>query len=478
MSDGSAPPGASGNPLRVAVVGSGPAGFYAAEALLGSGLEVEIDLIERLPVPYGLVRHGVAPDHARLKSVAAVFDAIARDPRCRFFGNVALGREIDAAALAAMYHAVIVCTGAQAERRLGMPGEQLLGVHAARDFVGWYNGLPECADLRFDLSQEVVAILGLGNVAIDVCRLLAKPLDELRTTDIAAHALEALAASRVREIHLIGRRGPVQARFTPKELRELGSLGGWQVRVDPADLALEATSRAELADPATVHAPKIIEILRGFAAQSQDRRGAAGADRTVRFHFHAAPVALQGDGRLDAVVLERQALAGPPGAQIAVPTGERYTLPAGLMLRSIGYRGCALPGLPFDEPSGTLPHRRGRVLAANGQPLRPWYTSGWIKRGPIGVIGTNRLDSVETVASLLEDLEGLDRDKPGRAALQAWLDTAGHRVIGHGDWLAIERVEQARGRAQGKVAEKFVRVPEMLAAADTGSQGGFPEVKV
>jgi ferredoxin--NADP+ reductase len=213
-------------PLRVAIVGSGPSGFYAAEALLASGLDVEIDLLERLPVPYGLVRFGVAPDHAKLKSVSAVFAQIAADPKLRFFGNVALGRDVTADELAAMYHAVIVACGAGADRTLCIPGEDLPGVHAAGDFVGWYNGSPDHAHLAFDLSQEVAVVIGQGNVAIDVCRILARPVDELRRTDIAQHALDALAGSRIRDIHLVGRRGPVQAKFTPKELRELGTLPG------------------------------------------------------------------------------------------------------------------------------------------------------------------------------------------------------------------------------------------------------------
>ncbi|MBA3596418.1 MAG: FAD-dependent oxidoreductase [Methylibium sp.] len=443
----------------MAVVGSGPGGFYAAEALLECGLAVEVDLIERLPVPYGLVRFGVAPDHAKLKSVTAVFDGIARDPRCRFFGNVALGREFTAEQLAAMYHAVVVAVGADADRKLGIEGEHLAGVHAAGDFVGWYNGKPECAGMDFDLSQEVVVVVGQGNVAIDLCRILAKPVEDLRRTDITQHALDALAASRVREIHLVGRRGPVQARFTPKELRELGALPGWQPVVDPASLVLNEESRQELALAGFVHAAKNCEILQAFAARPRE------AERTLHLHFYQAPVALQGGSRLHSLTLETQKLAGPAGDQRAVPTGERSSLRAGLLFRSVGYRGCAVPGLPFDTRTGTVPHQDGRVMKAPGHAMKGWYVTGWIKRGPTGVIGSNRLDSVETVARLLEDLPALARPKPGRTALLAMLNAAGHRVVTFDDWLAIERAEQERGRALNKVAEKFVRVPDMLAAA-------------
>lgn len=460
--------GTAEHPLRVAVVGSGPSGFYAAEALLASGLAVEVDLLERLPVPYGLVRFGVAPDHPKLKSVTAVFDGIARDPRVRFLGNVGLGREVDAERLAALYHAVIVATGADTDRKLGVPGEELPGVHAASDFVGWYNGKPECAGLRFDLSQEAVVVVGQGNVAIDVCRILAKPVDELRRTDITEHALDALAASRVREIHLVGRRGPVQAKWTPKELRELGALPGWQPVLDPQALALNEASRAELADPAQAQTAKNLEILRGFAERPRE------ALKPLFLHFHERPAALHGSGRLQEVELEALDLAGPPGAQVAVPTGRRRSLPAGLLFRSVGYRSLALPGLPFDARQGTLPHRDGRVLDRHGAVLPRWYATGWIKRGPTGIIGTNRLDSVESVAALLQDLPALAAPRPGRSALLALLEAAGHRVVSFEHWLAIERAERERGQRLSKPAEKFVRVPDMLAAALGGSAAAPP----
>jgi ferredoxin--NADP+ reductase len=451
--------GTPGRPLRAAIVGSGPSGFYAAEALLQSGLTVEVDLIERLPVPYGLVRFGVAPDHAKLKSVSTVFAEIARDERVRFFGNVALGREISADQLEAIYHAVVVATGADDDQKLDIEGEHLCGVHAARDFVGWYNGKPECACLAFDLSQEVVVIVGQGNVAIDVCRILAKPIDDLRKTDITEFALDSLASSRVREIHLVGRRGPVQAKFTPKELRELGSLPGWEPVVDPADLELNEASRVELANPGLAHVAKNYEILRSYATRPRERL------RSICLDFFQAPVALEGDERVRSVMVERQRLEGPATAQAAIPTGECFRLEAGLVFRSVGYRGSALPGLPFDERRGVIPHQEGRVMVLPNRPMQGWYVTGWIKRGPTGIIGTNRLDSVETVSRLIEDLPAIDVPKPGRAALVAALDAVGHRPVSLEDWLAIEQAEIERGRARRKTAEKFVLVADMLAAA-------------
>lgn len=453
-------PGTESHPLRVAIVGSGPGGFYAAEALLESGLQVEIDLIERLPVPYGLVRFGVAPDHAKLKSVTAVFARIAEDPRLRFFGNVEVGRDLSVQQLGALYHAVVVATGAAGDRRLGIAGEHLPGVHAAGDFVGWYNGRPECADLEFDLDQEVAVVIGQGNVAIDVCRILASPIDALRRTDIAAHALDALARSRVREIHLVGRRGPVQAKFTPKELRELGALPGWQPRVTPDALQLNVASQAELTLPGFVHAARNLDILRGFAQSPAD-----DGRRPLHLHFQRAPVALGGRSRVERIELATQALSGDAGAQSATPTGERLSLPAGLVLRSVGYRGTPLPGLPFDLVRGALPHRDGRLVDTAGKVLCGWYATGWIKRGPSGVIGTNRADSVDTVATLLADVAALDAVKAGRTGLCALLAASGQRVVDFTGWKVIERAEIERGRLDGKPAEKFVRIDDMLAAA-------------
>jgi len=305
------------NPLRVAVVGSGPSGFYATEALLKSGRTVLVDMYERLPVPYGLVRSGVAPDHPKLKQAILVYDKIARSSGFRFIGNVTVGRDLVVAEMRDAYHAIIFTSGAESDRRLGIPGEDLPGSHTATEFVGWYNGHPDYHDRSFDLSQEVAVIIGQGNVAIDVCRILAKTVDELKHTDIVEHALEALSESRIREIHVIGRRGPTQAKFTNKELRELGELADADAIVNPVDLTLNAESETELVDKNNTVAAKNIEIFRSFATQAGSNKR-----RHVYIHFFEGPVELRGRERVEAIVLEKNRLEGPAFNQVARGTGE------------------------------------------------------------------------------------------------------------------------------------------------------------
>lgn len=450
--------GSEQHPLKVAVVGSGPSGFYAAEALIRSGQTVRIDMFERLPAPFGLVRHGVAPDHAKLKEPIRVYDGIARNPQFQFFGNVTVGRDVTVDALGAAYHAVIFCSGAETDRRLGIPGEDLPGSHTATEFVGWYNGHPDYRDRSFDLSQDVAVIIGQGNVAIDVCRILAKTVDELKHTDIAEHALDALAESRIREIHLVGRRGPAQAKFTNKEFRELGELADCDPVVDPADLVLSPESLAELNERSGTVAKRNMEILQGFVA-----RPSRASRRRVFLRFLLSPVELRGAGRLESVVFERNLLEGPAGQQAARGTGERFELPCGLLFRSIGYKGIAMPGLPFDAKRGVFPTRDGRIVDDAGAVIPGLYASGWIKRGPTGIIGTNRADSVATVNALLADLSQLDTGpKPGAEALSGLLAAGDRRVVSYADWLVIDQAEVERGAAKGKPRAKFTRVEEML----------------
>ncbi len=449
--------GTATNPLRVAIVGSGPSGFYAAEALLESGLEVRVDLIERLPVPFGLVRFGVAPDHPKLKMATLVFDRIAQHPHCRFIGNVSVGRDVSLAELREHYHAILFSSGAESDRSLGIPGESLPGSHTATEFVGWYNGHPDFSDRHFDLSQETAVIIGQGNVAADVARILLTPVDLLAGTDMASHAVEALRGSRVREVHLIGRRGPAQAKFTPQELRELGEIPGVQVELDPADLELNAESLIELQDKKNFAAAKNVVLLRGWAArppQDQTRR--------LVFHFLKSPVALLGSECLQHLVVEKNHLQGEPFAQTATISGERHTLPCGLVFRSIGYKGVPIPDLPFDERNGVLAHAAGRVLGEAGV-----YAAGWIKRGPSGIIGTNRACAVETVAGLLKDLESFDsRPKPGSEALLGLMHGRGLRALSYSDWQKIDAEETRIGREAGKPREKFTDVEAMLAVLD------------
>jgi ferredoxin/flavodoxin---NADP+ reductase len=450
-------PEASRTPLRVAIVGAGPSGFYAAEALLKSGRDVRVDMLERLPAPFGLVRFGVAPDHPKLKEAIAVYDRIARSPGFRFYGNVTVGRDVPVDVLLEAYHAVIFASGAESDRRLGVPGEDLPGSYTATEFVGWYNGHPDYRDRTFDLSQEVAVIVGQGNVAADVCRILAKTVDELRHTDIAEHALDALAASRVREIYVVGRRGPAQAKFTAKELRELGDLDDADVIVDPAELALNSESLAEFEDRKGAAAKKNVAILSDFAARP-DR----GRRRRIIFRFLLSPVEIVGTERVEGVIFERNRLSGPPFEQSARGTGERVELPAGLVFRSIGYKGTAMPGVPFDARQGVFPTREARIVDASGSAVPGLYACGWIKRGPTGIIGTNKPCSVATVAALLADLPPDAPPKPGAEAIPALAGTDGRRLVSYDDWIAIDQAEIGRGVPKGKPREKFTSVEEML----------------
>jgi ferredoxin/flavodoxin---NADP+ reductase len=446
--------------IHVAIVGSGPSGFYAAEALLRSGLPIRVDMLERLPTPFGLVRSGVAPDHPKLKQSILVYERIARTPGFNFFGNVQVGRDLTVPELRAAYHAVVFACGAETDRRLGIPGEDLPRSHTATEFVGWFNGHPDYRDQTFDLGQETVAIVGQGNVAADVCRILAKPVDELRSTDIAEHALDALTRSRVREIHVIGRRGPVQAKFTTKELRELGEIAGCSTLAHAADVALNAESETELADRNNLNGPGNIVLFRAFAAQKP-----AVGQRVIRFRFYLSPVALVGDGQVEKLVLSRNRLEGPPFAQVARSIGEPVELDCGLVFRSISYRGVAIPGMPFNDALGTVPHTRGRVI--DGATTLPGlYVTGWLKRGPTGIIGTNRADSVETVEGLLADLsQGCVGEKRGADATAELLESRGVRVFNYQNWSMLDTVEISRGKPKGKPREKFTRIGEMLAVS-------------
>ena len=445
-------------PLRVAVVGSGPAGFYAAETLLRSPeTAAEVDLFDRLPTPYGLVRGGVAPDHPKIKTVTRIFDRIAAHEGFQFFGNVQVGRDIAVDELRQYYDAVLFACGAETDRRLEVPGESLPGSHTATEFVGWYNGHPDYCDRVFDLASEVAVIVGQGNVAVDVCRILSKTVNELKDTDIAQHALEALAASRIRRIYLVGRRGPVQAKFTSQELRELGALEACAPVVDPGELELDPVSQAELDDPNNKHSQKNVSILREFA-----ERRPADTPRQCYIRFLRSPVEIRGADHVESVVLEKNTLEGEAFHLRARGTGETEQIPCGLVFRSVGYRGVPIPGVPFDEEQGIFPNIGGRI-AADGQPIAGLYACGWIKRGPSGIIGNNKPDSAETVKALLDDMPSLPpcprRDSLDVARL---LRDRGVRVVTYADWQAIDAEEIARGQQAGKPREKFTRLEDFL----------------
>ena len=466
--------GTAERPLRVAVVGAGPAGFYVAEHLQRrADLVVDIDMFDRLPTPYGLVRAGVAPDHQKIKAVTVAFDKVAAHPRFRFFGGVELGKDLSVADLRAHYHQVVYTTGAQTDRRMGIPGEDLPGSHPATEFVAWYNGHPDYRDCQFDLTQERVAVVGVGNVAVDVARILCRTPEELAKTDIADYALEALRHSRVREVYLLGRRGAAQAAFTNPEIKELGELEAADIVVRPEEVQLDPLSRDALDKSGDRASAKKVEILQAYA-----RRPPGGKPRRLLVRFLVSPVAvLDNDaGAVGGIRLVRNRLvASAIGAIQAQPTEDVEDLAVGLVFRSVGYRGVPLPGVPFDDKWGVVLNEKGGVLDPDTkQPLPGEYTAGWIKRGPSGVIGTNKPDAAETVAGMLEDAaagQTLEPPQPDPVAAERLVRQRQPSYISYPDWLRLNELEVARGRAQGRPRVKFTRLDEMLAALGNRSRG-------
>ena len=452
--------GTSENPLRVAIIGSGPAGLYAAGQLLGrEDPVVSVDVFDRLPTPWGLVRAGVAPDHPKIKSVTRVFEKTARKPGFRFHGNVEVGTDVTHEELMAAYHAVIYAVGTPGDRRLGVPGEELPGSYAATEFVAWYNGHPDYADLEFDLSCRRAVVIGNGNVALDVARMLALSTEELSVTDIADHALEALEDSQIEEIVVLGRRGPAQAAFTNPELRELADLDLADVIVDPGDLELDELSAAALEDSDGT-TKRNVETLRQYAATTLN-----GRPRRIVLKFLASPVEIEGNGRVEAVTIERNELvAGRDGSLKARPNGRRERIEAGLVLRSIGYVGTPLPGVPFDGQRRTVLNQEGRVIdPQTHQPLVGVYAAGWIKRGPSGVIGTNKKCAQETTDLLLADYAAgrLTECEQSADELLALLHARTH-VVDYTGWEAIDAHERSLGEPSGRPRVKLVRRPELL----------------
>jgi ferredoxin--NADP+ reductase len=448
-------------PLRVAIVGAGPAGFYAAGQLLAStDPVVHVDVYDRLMTPWGLVRFGVAPDHPKIKSVTRVFERTARMPGFSFHGNVEVGRDLSHAELAGAYHAVLYAVGTAGDRRLGIPGEDLAGSVSATDFVAWYNGHPDYAELNFDLSGRRAVVIGNGNVALDVARMLALSVQELDQTDTAEHACERLRSSCIEEIIVLGRRGPVQAAFTNPELRELADLELADVVVDPEDLVLDPASAAALAD-ADQTVKRNVETLRAYAAQAP-----RGKPRRIALRFLRAPVALEGEQRVEAIVTERTALEpAPDGGLKARPTGIRERIETGLVLRAVGYVGLPLPGVPFDERHGTLLNEGGRVLDADSrEPVPGLYAAGWIKRGPSGVIGTNKKCAQETTSRLIEDFHAgrLPAQSRQPEELLAQLEARGVHVVDYAGWEAIDAHERALGESLGRPRVKLVRREDQL----------------
>ncbi|UCG23525.1 MAG: FAD-dependent oxidoreductase [Chloroflexota bacterium] len=458
--------GTEAQPLRVAVIGAGPAGFYTAERLFKQkDLVVEVDMFDRLPTPYGLVRAGVAPDHQKIKSVTKVFDRVAGNIGFRFFGYVEIGRDIDLADLEKHYHQIVYATGAQTDRRLNIPGIDLAGSHAATSFVAWYNGHPDYRDLEFDLSVESAAVIGIGNVAVDVARILCRTPDELEETDIADHALEALRASRVKDVYMLGRRGPAQGKFTSPELKELGEMSDADLIILPEEAQLDELSEQSLAtaDRGTLRQVEIINDFAGRPASTRSRR--------LHLRFLVSPTELcdDGDGRVSTMRIVRNELyATSAGTLRSRATDNHESIDVGLVFRAVGYRGVPIPGVPFYDDWGVILNVNGRVVETDTQrPRIGHYTAGWIKRGPSGVIGTNKPDAAETVEQMLSDLSESRLLKPPSPTAEAagkLIKDRQPEFFSFDDWRRLDQLEIERGQMIGRPRVKFTRIADMLAA--------------
>ncbi|PID85220.1 MAG: NADP oxidoreductase [Chloroflexi bacterium] len=459
--------GTLSSPLRIAIVGAGPTGFYTAEHFFKQKeYHVSVDMFERLPVPFGLVRYGVAPDHPKIKSVTKIYDRIAKKPGFRFFGNVEIGKHISVPELRHYYHQIVYTTGTQTDRRLNIPGEDLAGSLPATEFVAWYNGHPDYRDYEVDLSHENVAVVGIGNVAMDVARILCRTPDELRQTDIADYALEALSHSKVKNVYVMGRRGPAQAAFTRPEIKELGSMADTAVYVLPDEARLDELSQSVLAassDKATV---KKVEIIQSYAGRKEP-----GKSRCVTVRFLVSPTELLDDGQGGIAgmrLVKNELYATETGTLRPRATDTHEELPVTMVFRAIGYRGVPIPGVPFYDSWGIILNREGRVLDPETQEaMTGEYTGGWIKRGPSGVIGTNKADALETVKHMLEDVESgkiLRPDNTASDAVEMMVREHQPDYFTYDDWLRLDEMELANGKAQGRPRVKFTDVDEMLAA--------------
>lgn len=453
---------------RVAVVGAGPGGFYSAKYLLSGADNVTVDMYEKLPVPYGLVRFGVAPDHQDTKSVQNDFNKVAGHDRFRFVGNVELGADVGLSELQKAYNGVILAYGAAGDKDMRIRGEELSGVHSARAFVGWYNGLPELANLEFDLSGDTAVIVGNGNVAIDVARILCSPIDELRKTDICEHALEALAESRIRKVVVLGRRGPIQAAFTIKETRELLAMPGCVSTIQASDLLLNKSSKQEMDKQRALQ--RKFKLLQTIAVTERESMLEDDfndwAYKSIALRFFLSPNRFVGgpSGRVESVECERTELVGEPGKQRCVSTGESLSFPASIVFKSVGYKSLPVKEVPFDEQNAVVPSSEGRVQSQEGA-TEGLYVSGWLKRGPSGIIGTNIVDARQTVKSVLQDMESGILGQPKEAVdVQSLVGGTTSIVTGEG-WSKIDHEEKRRGEELGKPREKLVDLEEMVKVA-------------
>ena len=458
--------GSESNPLRVAIIGAGPSGFYTVSNFLKhKDLHVEFDMFDRLPTPFGLVRAGVAPDHQKDKSVQRAYDKSAQSANFHFYGNVEYGRDIHLEDLRRHYHQVMFTSGAPFDRNLGIPGEELAGSHSATEFVAWYNGHPDFAEHQFDLNQESVAVVGVGNVAMDVARILCKTHAELAVTDMADYALDALKNSQVKNVYILGRRGPAQAAFTPPEIKEMGEFEDADVTVPQDEAALDTDSAAALEAGGDKNSQKNVTFIEEYAS-----REISGKSRLLTIRFLVSPTELVGEeGRVTGIKLVKNKLVqGDDGSIRPQATDEEEIIPVGLVFRSVGYLGQPLPEIPYDERNGTIRNLAGRVAAKDGSPVSGIYTAGWIKRGPTGVIGTNKTCAQETVGCMVEDLAAGQinmPEDPSVGGAQKLIDARQPESISYPEWLRIDAEETSRGEADGRPRVKFSDIAQMVAIA-------------
>jgi len=452
--------------IKVAIVGSGPAAFYAAEHLQKKlGDRVFMDMFEKLPTPHGLVRNGVAPDHQKIKSVARVYDKIASNPQFRFFGLVEFGKHVTLEDLRSRYHQIVFATGAQTDRKINIPGEDLIGSHTATEFVGWYNSHPDHMGLGFDFSGKRVVIVGVGNVAVDVARILSLTRGEMQKTDIADYALEELAKSGIREIQVLGRRGPAQAAFTNPELRELENLEDADLLTLPDEAQPDPLTLEELEHKPNRAAQTKIELIKKASERVPSK------SKKIIIRFLVSPTEIIGgeDNKVKSVkVVKNRLYRSDDGSLRPKPTDETEEIPTNLVFRSVGYRGIPLRDVPFDDSSGVIPNEKGRVLdKAGGNPIPGLYTTGWIKRGPTGVIGTNKTDSGETVSCMVEDIENENTLRPELTSAENIKELLDEKHISYNEWLRVDSFEKKEGEKQGRPRVKVKRLEEILRILET-----------
>ena len=451
------------NLYRVAILGSGPAGFFAADHLFKNNeLNIEIDMYDKLPTPFGLVRSGVAPDHQKIKTVTKVYDKIAANPKFKFFGLIEYGNHITLEDLKHHYHQVLFATGAQTDRRMNIPGEDLNRSHTATEFVAWYNGHPDFADLEFDLSGEKIAIIGMGNVAVDVARILCRSEEELSKTDIAGYAFEKLVNSNIKEIYMIGRRGPAQAAFTNPELKELGNLETADCLILKDESEVDELTAQHLIDNLERSVEKKLEIISEFSNHTKTKEKSL----TIRFLLSPTEIIPDEDGNVKAIKLVKNVLSkSDDGSLRPKATEENEILEVDMVFRSIGYRGIPLPEVPFKESWGIIPNIRGRVAdEEENNTLTGLYVTGWIKRGPTGVIGTNKRDSGETVALMIEDIKNNNTFRPENPTsdkIETLIKERNPEYINYEDWLKIDSEEIARGEKVGRPRVKFTKIDDI-----------------